>query len=407
MTTLKTKEHQARHWVFTWNNPPLNWKQQCDQVAGISCEHFAFQLEKGELGTQHVQGYFGFGGKGLRLSACKLLLDPKVHWEQAKAPHKAWLYCQKEDTRQAAGSDCGCAPAAPTDGLKQNRWQTFRDFAGEHTWLECFDSFPDLVPRQGAMRAIYERKLTLDHDCEKKITVIYGESGVGKSYTAKKMLEGKKYFRKDCTNKWWDGYSYEDIVWLDDMQPKSGFSRSSFLQLLDRGVVQAEVKGGITTIVATTIVITSNYKPEEWFEKSEAVMRRVNYLYEVKAGGKVSEVRQRQGNTVPAVAQKVQRSIFEMMQKEDESGIVLGADDESTEEYVDDEEMIKRNDEEDWKKKEEQIRKFASMVDKRMEYFSEDESGDNKRRIIEPEEGVIYTASILKRQNAQLPLDIF
>lgn len=399
-------DHQKRHWCFTWNNPPSDWNELCYKMALLHADHFAYQLEQApNTGTMHVQGYVAFPGKGLRLGAVKQLLNNTVHWEAARNPHKAWQYAQKEDSRADEGRHCACAPAEPTAGLKQNRWDAFKEFAQDHGWLECFDSFSDLVKNQGAMRAIYERKLKLDHDCEKKVTVFWGPTGVGKTYTAKQMLKDRDYYRKDCTTKWWDGYAYEDTVWLDDMQPKSGFTRSTFLQLLDRGVVSAEVKGGTTTIVATTIIITSNYNPEEWFEKGEAIVRRLSFNYEVKKGGEVVEVRQRQGNTIPAVAQKVQKSIFEMMQKE--VGVVLGADEDDTPTTLPLDEKIHEEEAEDWEKKEAQLKKFARLAEAAAEYWSENETPPKKKVDLEKEEGTVFTASLLRRQNAQLPLDIF
>jgi len=400
-------DHQCRHWCFTWNDFGSTWSSDLLVIAKRDCKHYAFQMEQAPLtGKLHIQGYMCFGGKGLRLSAVKHLIVG-AHWERAMSPPKAWLYCQKDDTCADVLSrhHCDCAPPEATDGLAGSRWSKFKEYCVDHDCNACFDAFPDLVKNIGAMRAIYERKIKKDYDLEKHVVCIWGAPGMGKTYTVKEMMRGKDFYRKDCTNRWWDGYSYESVVWLDDMQPKSGFSRSTFLQLLDRGVVQGEIKGGVTTIIASEIYITSNYDPVTWFEKGESVVRRIERMMEVSGDGAVSEVRQQQGNTVPAVAAQVQKSIFEMMKKKAAAAM---EEDESTSDEVKevkvDNEMFEMNYVEA-KEYEEKMKRFqlmsavgrlASEVELEQSatgYFSEEDG-----------EEAVFTAKKLKRCGAVMDL---
>lgn len=83
----------TRVWCFTINNPannelPNGWLGVQDAI---------WQLEQGESGTLHLQGFVRFD-KNKRLSALKKL-DATAHWEVCKAPAAAVDYCSKEDTR--------------------------------------------------------------------------------------------------------------------------------------------------------------------------------------------------------------------------------------------------------------------------------------------------------------------
>jgi len=309
MPPKKAPESRARHWVFTVNCVTERTAHDL-KLLERQAEHWSWQLEQApSTGHLHYQGFISFAAQ-LRFSVVKKML-PTAALYMAVAPAAAYRYCLKDDTcaDPSTRSACGCPPPEPKEGLKQNRWEKFRDFSKDHSWNECVNQWPDLVKNVGAMRIIYEQKITIDRSMAKEVFCFYGDTGVGKSLTVSKILEGKEYFRL-CNGKWFDGYAYEPVLWIDDMQPKQ-FTRAFFLQLLDFGAVRAEVKGGTCVVLAKTIYVTSNYHPTDWFEKGEAVMRRMT-VYHVTQ----SEVGldQRQGNIIPAVALKNQAKLLGFLQ---------------------------------------------------------------------------------------------
>lgn len=84
---------QSTVWVFTINNPsdpqlPTLWNNVKDSI---------WQLEEGENGTEHLQGFVRFT-KAHSLTACKKH-DATAHWEPCAAPAAAVEYCSKEETR--------------------------------------------------------------------------------------------------------------------------------------------------------------------------------------------------------------------------------------------------------------------------------------------------------------------
>jgi len=255
MSLLPQGKNGARHWCFTIAKPTADTWERLGRMTG-QFEHYAWQEEKAFSGLIHCQGYACFPKK-MSFKAVKDAFPAGAHLEMAVKPSAAYKYALKEDTRVEGGHtlSCGCCPEDPTEQLKGNRWEKFREFTKLNDWDACVEAFPDLVKNVGAMRIIYERKLAINRDLAKEVTCFYGETGVGKSLTVSKLLAGKTYFRA-CNGKWFDGYAYEDIIWIDDMQPKQ-FTRSFFLQLLDYGPVRAEVKGGTCIILASKIFINS------------------------------------------------------------------------------------------------------------------------------------------------------
>jgi hypothetical protein len=76
-------------------------------------------------------------------------------------------------------------------------------------------------------------------------------------------------------NKWWDGYTGQEAVILDDLDSNV---LGHYLKIwADRYACTGETKGGQVALRHKVIVITSNYRPEDLFtdrEICEAISRR-------------------------------------------------------------------------------------------------------------------------------------
>lgn len=92
----------ARHWCYTDNNPTITLNN--DSITDL--RYHIYQLEEGDSGTKHNQGYMEFG-KTQRLSALKKLL-PHAHWEKRLGtPTQAAQYCKKSEGRLAGPFEWG------------------------------------------------------------------------------------------------------------------------------------------------------------------------------------------------------------------------------------------------------------------------------------------------------------
>lgn len=92
----------ARHWCFTWNNPdPEHYDGTLPvRPSSVPVRYVVWQRERGESGTEHLQGYAELS-QPVRLSAVRGWL-PSAHWEPRAGPRdSARDYCRKEDGRCA------------------------------------------------------------------------------------------------------------------------------------------------------------------------------------------------------------------------------------------------------------------------------------------------------------------
>lgn len=84
---------QARRWVFTLNNPEGELDREWPKL-----RYASWQLERGEEGTLHWQGYVELNAS-VKLGGMKAWL-PRAHFEVARADRvTARAYTRKEDTR--------------------------------------------------------------------------------------------------------------------------------------------------------------------------------------------------------------------------------------------------------------------------------------------------------------------
>lgn len=326
----KKTNTQAKHWVFTLNNPTGSTPELLSSLK-IHLAYYAWQLELSPSGTPHIQGYIGFADKQYFTRVTSYL--PGARIAMSADPPAAWIYCQKDETRIPGGimefSDT--APPSKTSQLKGNRWKVYQDYTKTHTWIECFDEFPDLVCKETAMRKIFERKFPKNEMKRRQVELYFGPPEVGKTLFVSNKLEGLDYY-KQTNDKWWDNYAYEDIVWIDDMQ-SGRFLRHIFLNMCDFGGVRVETKGGTALLKATKIFITSNFHPATWFEKEEkqlqecergrATMRRMEAWKmdppTVEEDGTVvpniellgNKTSQQQGNNIPAAVQATLKALLQ------------------------------------------------------------------------------------------------
>lgn len=98
----------AINWCFTINNYTSEDKLNLDQaVANGQAKYLVYQEERGENGTDHVQGYIQLT-KRQRLSGVKRIVGERAHCEKAKgSPQQNKTYCTKPDTRIAGPFEFG------------------------------------------------------------------------------------------------------------------------------------------------------------------------------------------------------------------------------------------------------------------------------------------------------------
>jgi len=273
----------ARHWCFTLNNPTIDEEEIIERLEQLGFIYTVFQLEVGEQGTPHYQGYVIWKEKQ-RLTAVTPLFA--AHWSIARGtPEQNKAYCTKPESRLGDFCESGLFPETQpgkrTDldklhsRLKENERLSLQSYATE--FFSLFARYPDLSERY------YDATLPpRDPETPFRTWLLIGPPGTGKSRLSlhlAKLCGGGEPFRHSNI-KWFDGYRGERTVIFDDFCGSS-LSFSIFKRVLDRYPFRVELKGTTREMVATNFIITTNQEPSSWWKEEvtgsdkSAIFRRI------------------------------------------------------------------------------------------------------------------------------------
>lgn len=281
----------AKHWVGTINNYVDEDESQFEDTKELAT-YYVYGKEVGSGGNRHLQCYWCFKRRTV-LSKLKQMW-PRGHFEvmQSRDPSRAANYCKKGEQsheewellhekgpnfgKNADFTEFGELPeSAATAGGRATaqKWLIAKEEAKKGN-LDAIDPCIFITNYKNLKDIKYDhaQKLQdLDKPCGEWI---YGPTGVGKSYTARK--ENPDCYKKPM-NKWWNHYEGEDVVLIEDMSPQFGPSMEYFMKIWpDCYVFPAEIKNHVTNIRPKKIVVTSQYHPNQiWTaEALDAIMRR-------------------------------------------------------------------------------------------------------------------------------------
>lgn len=262
---------RGRNWLFTENNPELSSDEfELALKSWSDLRFYVFQLESGENGTPHYQGYVEFS-KPVRFSRLSSYL-PRAHWEPRRGTSSDCIrYCSKLDTRlegpwtygdsgrdsQGSRTDLSSAITALREGgIKRVREEYPVEFVKYHRGLSVLYN-STVLPRS-------EPPL---------VHLLYGPPGCGKSrYFYDLFPDSPSLAVTDGF--WFDGYSGESAVLIDDFDGKaSKWTLSNLLRVLDRYPLSVPTKGGFTPWVPARIFITTNFHPSDWYDYSSRQQR--------------------------------------------------------------------------------------------------------------------------------------
>jgi len=258
-----------KRYTFTVNNPSPGELESCHNLgASGMVGYIIFAIEKGASGTEHIQGFVNFKKKH-RFKKVKQLISSRAHIEVARGTDlDNQRYCRKDGRFFEYGQPMQQGHRTDLDqiaaDLKENNGDMAAvavaspsQFIRYHRGLAAFCDIMNL----GAKR---EWKTT--------VTVLVGPPGCGKSrYAAEKCTS--PYYKPN--GEWWDGYTGQDDVILDDYY--GWLKCDELLRICDRYPHRVPIKGGFKPFVSKQIYITSNKHVEDWYKFDvPALFRRIN-----------------------------------------------------------------------------------------------------------------------------------
>lgn len=297
MEDIDTKSMQFSHWCITLNNPTDNddWETAAntahqaalDGGRKLGLRYLVWQLEKGEAGTIHLQGYAEFY-KTTRMAALKKLFGQRGHYEQRKGTRdEARDYCMKEDSREDGPWEIGVW--LPEKGKK-----TRSDLLRVKKMIEDGSTELDIADKEFCcwaknIKAIerYKRMRTGQRNWKTKVIVMIGEPGTGKS-SAALAIDPDAYWKQKSN--WWDGYDGHDTVVVDEYY--GWLAYDTLNRLCDRYPMLVETKGGQVNFVPKLLIFTSNLEVENWYKRVpswESFLRRIDEVWRFEELGKEPE----------------------------------------------------------------------------------------------------------------------
>jgi len=264
---------RARGWVFTLNNYTVEDVTRIDELP-VECadggsdasflRYIGYGKEVGDSGTPHLQGYL-YCRNPCSLSAIRERI-PRAHFEVSRGrPDQAIGYCEKDGDF----NERGVRPVsqAQKGATEKARWDFARD-AARRGDLEEIES--DIYLRYyRTLKEIAKDHIVPPPDHESVTGVwIYGRAGIGKSRKARADYPDA-YLK--MANKWWDGYTGQDFVILDDIDTKHDGLCHHLKIWSDRYSFLAETKGGAICIRPKKFIVTSQYSIDQIWPDSESI----------------------------------------------------------------------------------------------------------------------------------------
>jgi len=270
MAAQAAEQAKARAWCFTENNP-LRTNLFPDGLPE-SIKYCVYQLERGEQGTPHLQGYIQLV-RPQRMAYIKKITTRSAEGIIYGVFDRAHLLVAKGTDAQ---NKTYCTKAA---GRIEGPWELgAASKQGDRTDLK---EAAESLMRNGDIRAIDPSVfLKYASGCLKlaalappprrddlRIITIVGPTGIGKSYSVHDMFPDLYVVNMGNSGLWWDGYTGQQAVMFEEF--KGQVQLQKMLQILDPYPLRLEIKGGLVPARFTLCFITSNYTPDKWYKNED------------------------------------------------------------------------------------------------------------------------------------------
>lgn len=297
----KRKTYRFRHWCFTLNNPTgseCSFLEAMVDNKSLCVRYIIFQLERGEEGTPHYQGYVEFTDR-MSMSKIHLILgfERIAMYYRRGSREQARDYCKKEDTRIEMWKEFGLwIKSRGQSHILERMIESAQNGVSLDNALDS--DFRTVLPRyyrfyekilalswkQRAKVQFLTAREALDKnlDLVQKVIALIGLTGTGKTryvydqhpfediykWTGGSGSKGSTFFHD---------YQGEPVILLDDFG-KGQLSYRLLLQLTHFYPMRVDTKGDTVYLPWTHVYITSNKDPFRWYPDEDSIdelLRRI------------------------------------------------------------------------------------------------------------------------------------
>lgn len=254
--------NKSRAFQFTWNNYT---DDDVEYLKGQSFRYLIFGREKGESGTPHLQGMIVFENPRSFESIRKKIFLEKAHLEVARSQQALMKYNKKEGDWEEYGNP-------PEQGRRYDIEEMVDMVKGGSKAKQLWEHNSTLMLQYNKAFERCRYDMMEDREEPPKVFWFYGGTGTGKTRKAFEYCESR--YIKDGTM-WWDGYSQQKAIIIDDFD--GHWPYRDLLRLLDRYPYSGQVKGGYVKINSPFIFITCEHHPSLLWSGAELaqILRRI------------------------------------------------------------------------------------------------------------------------------------
>lgn len=281
-----------RNYVFTWNNPQ-EYFTDGDYNKGLtdifkSNEAFkraSWQLEQGESGTLHLQGYLELKPNyPKRITELKKLFPvDHIHFDDRKgSQQQAYDYTRKKDETYRDGP-WEYGDWTIKQGTRSDLLRTKDAFDAKKKIIDIVNdesTFTGWIKhRQGWQD--YKRINAPRKDWVTEFEIHVGEGGTGKTTITADMYPDAY---EKAPGMWWDDYDGEEIAIMDEFQGNC-YPLGQLNKIADPKPLKLQIKGGFVQGLLKKLVILSNKYPWDWYDYKElkvhpnTLYRRITTVY--------------------------------------------------------------------------------------------------------------------------------
>ena len=262
---------QAKHWMFTINNPTEEYDYL---IRALPYKYCIYSYEMATSGTVHIQGYVSFQ-TAKKLAFMKKHL-PTGHFDIRRGSHsQAKAYCSKTedvtflDGPYEMGDD---SDIADKSGSRRDLLNLKEDIDSGMTYDQIGEKhFSSWLKYERGIRS-YRNLKTKDRvyqEGEKpKIVIYWGPSGTGKSSRVMKEYPNAYWLTKpqvQTAEVLWQDYEGQEVVVFDEFY--SWIQYDKLLRICDYYPEKVRMLYGSAKLQAKTFVFTSNQNPDLWYDK--------------------------------------------------------------------------------------------------------------------------------------------
>ena len=196
----KSADDRSRGWCYTWNNPVLDYSTESYgllKLFGDAIYHIC-QLERGNSGTLHVQGFIYYKN-AVHFNTVKSQLRG-AHFEKARGSVEDNIkYCSKAEGRVGGPFIRG---SRPQQGQRTDLKDAINDIRSGKSMRDISDLHPEVYVRNHKGLQAFKIQRSLARNFKSHVIVFFGPTGFGKSYLAHRKCGPSVYVKTGMDRDW-------------------------------------------------------------------------------------------------------------------------------------------------------------------------------------------------------------